>query len=197
MRTIASKGLPVHPTEEVPMRTTAVAGRVAYTLLLIGTIPRTGAGAQANPIELGVDAVIAVSLDEPRVTTIAIPFQRFRVGFFTSPTLSFEPSLALNFFAVQGGGDFSTINLGLGVLFHLSPDRTRTQTYVRPFGGFTSVSNGASDTQANLGFGVGFKTPFANRRLATRLEAFLQHVFEDPDDITSVGAFLGLSFFTR
>jgi hypothetical protein len=98
--------------------------------------------------------------------------------------------------APPSGGDFSTINLGLGVLFHLSPDRTRTQTYLRPFGGFTTFSNGASDSQANLGFGVGFNTPFANRRVATRLEAFLSHVFDDPNDFTSVGALFGLSFFT-
>lgn len=155
------------------------------------------ASAQSNPIELGVDAALAIGLDEPRVTTIAIPIQRFRAGFFTSPTRSLEPWLAVNFAAVQGGGSLSTINLGLGVLFHLSPDRTRTQAYMRPFGGFTSFANGASNTQATVGFGVGFKSPFANRRLATRFEAFLSHVFDDPNDFTSVGLLFGLSYFTR
>jgi hypothetical protein len=169
----------------------------AFTTLPLLAIAPAFALAQTNPIELGVDAALAIGLDEPRVTTIAIPIQRFRAGFFTSPTRSFEPWLAVNFAAVQGGGTSSTINLGLGVLFHLSPDRTRTQTYMRPFGGFTSFSNGASDTQATVGFGVGFKNPFANRRLATRLEAFLSHVFNDPNDFTSVGLLFGLSYFTR
>jgi hypothetical protein len=170
------------------------AGLIAVTLL--ATSPSL-ARAQANPIELGVDAALAIGLDDPRVTTIAIPLQRFRVGFFTSPTRSFEPTLSINYVSIEDGPDFSVITLGLGVLFHLSPDRTRTQTYLRPFGGFTTASNGGSDTSPHLGFGAGFKNPFANRRLATRLEAFLQHVFDEPDGITSVGVLFGLSFFTR
>ncbi len=170
------------------------AGLTAFALL---TAAPSLSRAQDNPVELGVDAAIAIRLEEPRVTTIAIPIPRFRVGFFTSPTLSLEPTLAVNYVNVEDVGDFSTIVLGFGALFHLSPDRTRTQTHLRPHVGFTTVSNGESDTDAHLGFGVGFKTPFANRRLATRLEAFLQHVFADPDGVTSVGAFFGLSFFTR
>ncbi len=168
-------------------------GLTAITLLAVAP---SLAQAQ-HPIELGLDAALAIRLDEPRVTTLTIPFQRFRVGIFTSPTRSFEPWLAVNLAAVQGGGNFSTINLGLGVLFHLSPDRTRTQTYLRPFGGITTVSAGDSETDAHLGFGVGLKTPWANRRLATRLEAFLQHTFSEPDDVTSIGVFFGLSFFPR
>jgi hypothetical protein len=169
------------------------AGLTAFTLF---AVTPTLARAQANPVELGVDAAIAVALEDPRVTIIGIPIQQFRVGFFTSPTLSWEPSLALNH--ISGGGfDFTTISLSLGVLFHLSPDRTRSQVYLRPFAGFTSVSNGVSETDPDLGFGLGFKAPFANRRLATRLEAFVEHTFADPEGITSIGALFGLSFFTR
>ncbi len=169
-------------------------GLTAITLLAVAP---SLAQAQ-HPIELGLDAALAIRLDEPRVTTLTIPFQRFRVGIFTSPTRSFEPWLAVNLAAVQGGGNFSTINLGLGVLFHLSPDRTRTQAYVRPFAGLTTLSGGgASETDPHLGIGVGFKTPWTNRRLATRIEPFLQHVFGDPEDVTSIGVLFGLSFFTR
>lgn len=170
------------------------AGLTAFTLAAV-TPPL--ARAQTNLIELGVDGALEIILEDPRVTTIGIPIGQFRVGFFTSPTLSWEPSLALNYVNFEGGGDASRIRLGLGLLFHLSPDRTRPQTYLRPFGGLTTVSNGASDTDAHLGFGMGFKIPWANRRLATRLEAFLQHVFTEPDGVTSVGALFGLSFFTR
>lgn len=151
---------------------------------------------QPSVIELGIDAGIAVTLDDPRVTTIGIPIQQFRVGFFTSPTLSFEPTLAINYINIEDAGDFSTIALGLGVLFHTSPDRTRSRAYFRPFGGFTKVSIG-NDTSPNLGLGVGLKIPFADRRLATRLEAVVNHFFDEPDDATSVGALIGLSFFTR
>jgi hypothetical protein len=168
-------------------------GLTAITLLAVAP---SRAQAQ-HPFELGLDAALAISLDEPRVTTLAIPFQRFRVGIFTSPTRSYEPWLAVNFIAVEGAGDFSTINLGLGVLFHLSPDRTRTQAYLRPFGGITTVSVDGSETDAHLGLGVGFKTPWTNRRLATRIEPFLQHAFSEPDGVTSIGLLFGLSYFTR
>ena len=170
------------------------AGLTAFTL--IGLAPSL-TRAQTNLIELGVDGELAIALENPRVTTIGIPIGQFRVGFFTSPTLSWEPSLALNYVNVEGGGDASRIRLGLGLLFHMSPSRTRTQTYLRPFGGFTTFSNGGSDTDAHLGFGMGFKIPWTNRRLATRLEGFLQHVFTQPDGVTSIGALFGLSFFTR
>jgi hypothetical protein len=167
------------------------------TLTLLAVVPSL-ARAQANPVELGIDAALAVSLDDPRVTIIGIPLQQFRVGFFTSPILSFEPTLSVNYIDVEGVGDLSTLSLGLGVLVHLSPDRTRTRAYVRPFAGFARISaDGESETDANMGFGVGLKTPFANQRLATRLEAFLNHVFAEPDGVTSLGVSFGLSFFTR
>ncbi|MFN2566623.1 MAG: hypothetical protein ABR499_16625 [Gemmatimonadaceae bacterium] len=178
------------------MRTLA-AGLTAITLLVI-----TGpfASAQARPIELGIDAALSFGLDEPRVTVIAIPFQQFRVGFFTSPRTSFEPTLAINHVDIDDPNgldlDATTISIGLGVLFHLTPDRTQSQIYFRPFGGFTSVSAfGESESDPNLGLGLGLKTPFANR-LATRLEAFVAHQF-DGDGTTSVGVLFGLSFFPR
>lgn len=173
------------------MRTLA-AGLTAIALLAM-TVP--AARAQAWPIELGVDAALSVGLDEPRVTVIAIPFQQLRVGFFTSPRTSIEPTLSINHVSVDGF-DVTTISVGVGVLFHMTPDRTRSQIYFRPFGGFASVSTDVGDESgANLGLGVGLKTPFANR-LATRLEAFVAHDFEDPGT-TSVGLLFGLSFFPR
>jgi hypothetical protein len=172
------------------MRTLA-AGLIAITLLGT-TVP--AARAQARPIELGVDAALQVGLDEPRVTVISIPIQRFRVGFFTSPRTSIEPMLAINHFSVEDV-DVTTISIGVGVLLHMTPDRTRSQIYFRPFGGFTSISGDAgSESGGNLGLGLGLKTPFADR-LATRLEAFLAHEFEG--STTSIGVLFGLSFFPR
>ena len=169
-------------------------GMTALTLLALSPDAADG---QTYPIELGIDAAVTVRLDEPRVTTLTIPIQRFRAGFFTSPTLSIEPSFALNYSRVQGGGSFSSMALTVGALFHLSPDRMRDQVYLRPFVGFTRFSNGASDADPHLGFGAGIKFPWANRRLATRVEAFLQHVFAEPEDASFLGVLFGLSFFTR
>jgi hypothetical protein len=152
--------------------------------------------AQANPVELGIDAALAVTLDDPRVTTMGIPVQQFRVGFHHSPTLSIEPTLAINYINIEGFGDLSSISLGVGLLFHTSPSRARGRPYFRPFAGFTKISNGG-DTSPNLGVGVGYTAPFADRRLATRLEGLLNHTFVDGDDATSIGVMFGLSFFTR
>ncbi len=152
--------------------------------------------AQANPVELGIDAALAVTIDDPRVATLGIPVQQFRVGFHQSPTLSIEPTLAINYISIEGFGDLSTISLGVGLLFHTSPNRARGRAYFRPFGGFTKISDGG-DTSPNIGVGVGYTAPFADRRLATRLEGLLNHTVVDGDDTTSIGVMFGLSFFMR
>lgn len=150
---------------------------------------------QSRPVELGLDAGLAMTLDDPRVMTLGIPAQQFRVGFYQSPTLSIEPTLAINYLDVEGIGDFSTISLGLGVLVFTKPDRSRSRVYFRPFGGFTKVSGG--ETSPNLGVGVGYTIPFADRRLATRMEGLFNTTFNDGNNVTAIGGTFGLSFFTR
>jgi hypothetical protein len=170
------------------------AGITAFAL--IGLAPSLASG-QSSLIEFGVDGALSIALENPRVTTIGIPVQQFRVGFFTSSTLSWEPALAIDYVNVEGAGDASRITLQLGALFHRSSIRTRSQVYLRPFGGFTSFSAGGTNTDANIGFGVGFKSPWENRRFATRIEGFLNHLLADPEGITSIGVLFGLSYFTR
>src|SRR5918992_5143263 len=106
--------------------------------LMSAAVP--GARAQARPIELGIDGALSIGLEEPRVTVIAIPFQQFRVGFFMTPRTSIEPTLAINYLNVEDFGDLTSIAVGLGVLFHFTADRTRSQAYFRPFVGFQSIS---------------------------------------------------------
>jgi hypothetical protein len=169
------------------------AAGLTMVTLLAAAVPT--ASAQARPIELGIDGALSIGLEEPRVTVIAIPFQQFRIGFFISPRTSIEPTLAINHISVDDF-DVTTISVGLGVLFHMTPDRTRSQVYFRPFGGFSSISGeGASESGTNLGLGVGIKAPFASR-LASRFEAFLAHDFDD-GGATSIGLLFGLSFFPR
>ena len=66
---------------------------------------------------------------------------------------------------------------------------------LRPFAGIAGFSNGSSDTNGLLGFGVGFKHPIVSR-LSSRFEANLAHQFGD-NDYTELGLLAGLSFFTR
>lgn len=168
------------------------------TTLALWSTAVTSARAQARSIELGIDGALAVTLDEPRVTTIAIPFQQFRVGFFISPRTSIEPTLSIVHVSADTDGgdlDLTTISVGVGVLFHLTPSRTQSQVYFRPFAGFRSVSGDlGDDSGANVGLGVGLKSPIASR-LSSRFEAFLAHDFDG--ETTSVGLLFGLSFFPR
>lgn len=160
------------------------------------------AGAQAsqagNPVELGIDAVVATTVgDSPNVTTISIPSAEFRVGFFVSNDLSIEPRIGVA--SIKGGGPaFTTYTGQLGLLYHFGGERVGSGVYVRPFAGFNGISSGVSDTQANLGAGLGTKIPFGDR-LATRLEANYMHSFSSSNRLAynQIGASIGLSFFTR
>lgn len=168
------------------------AGLTAITLLATAA---PAARAQGRPIELGIDGALIFVLDDPTVVTLGVPIQQFRIGFHTTPTMSIEPMGSLNYLHVDDF-DVTQLTLGVGVLFHRTADRTRNQTYFRPFVQFSSVSaEGTSESGAALGIGFGIKNPIANR-LATRLEAFLAHDFDDGGS-TSIGGLFGLSFFPR
>jgi hypothetical protein len=162
----------------------------------------TIAGAQtttANPVELGVDAVVQSTIgDSPNITTVSIPEARFRVGFFVSNDLSIEPRVGIT--SISGSGStFTTYNAEVGLLYHfVKGERVGTGVYVRPFAGFTGMSGSGSDTQGDIGVGLGTKIPFGDR-LATRLEAMYMHAFssDNSDGGNAIGASIGLSFFTH
>ena len=157
------------------------------------TVPTT-----RNPVELGIDAGASFGLDDPHVTTITIPGQHIRAGFFFSPRLEFEPSVGLNY---QHASGISLTNYEalVGLLYHLSTDRRTSQLYVRPFVGFLGVNvNGDNLTQAALGGGFGIKIPMYPR-LSSRFEANYTHTFSsgDADGSNAIGLLAGLSFYTR
>lgn len=160
------------------------------------------AGAQStssNPIELGMDAVVQSTIGQStNVTTVAIPEARFRVGFFVSNNLSIEPRVGVT--STSGGGStYTTYNGEVGLLYHfMKGERTGAGVYVRPFAGFNGVSGGGSDTQTDIGVGLGTKIPFADR-LATRLEVNYLHGFSSGNNSggNAIGASVGLSYFTR
>ena len=78
-------------------------------------------------------------------------------------------------------------------------DRVGKGFYLRPFLGVVGVSvsgGGGNDNSGYGGAGVGIKIPFADRRLATRMEANYAHGFSSGGS-NQIGLTLGLSFFTR
>jgi hypothetical protein len=169
-------------------------------LLLAAVAPaaeaqRSQRGSRA--IELGIDGGIFFGLDDPNATVVSLPVQAFRIGFPMTPKLALEPRAALNSFRA-GGGSVTNYMLELGVVYSPNGDRVGRGLYGRPFVGVSgrSSSGPGDDSDAHLGLGVGLKIPFADRRLATRLEANYAHQFSDPGT-NQIGVLIGLSFFTR
>ncbi len=156
--------------------------------------------APVRPIEFGIDAGALFGLDSPSSTTITIPAQAIRVGFFMNDRFSLEPAFGLT--SSSGGGTNSTsYRVELGGLWHFA--ESQQGLYVRPFAGFRGnhfsanhVSNSA--TQALLGAGGGWKYPI-NHRVSARFEANYEHDFDSGNNGSSngIGLRAGLSFFTR
>ena len=172
----------------------AVLGFIALVLTA------TTADAQKSsprPIELGMDGGISVGFDNPNVTTVSLPVQALRVGFFMNDNISLEPRV--NFNSVSGGGvSVRSYALELGALYHLGGYSKGSGLYVRPFAGIAGVGGDlGSGSDAFLGAGVGVKLPFANRRLATRLEANFGHAFTDVGGSNNLGLLFGVSLFHR
>lgn len=168
-------------------------------LLAMLTVGGAAGAAAQRPIELGLDAGVMFSLDDPKTTVFSVPIQGFRVGFFLSDRISFEPAVAFNWIKPSGEDAFSTLALDAGLLVHLSPSTSGSQVYVRPVAGVSRFSGGGeSASQFNIGGGLGVKLPLADR-LKLRLEGSLRHAL-DSDDLasgTALGLTIGFSFLTR
>lgn len=173
-----------------------IRGMVAVTALTLGG---AAAAAAQRPIELGLDAGVTFDLDDPKATTLSIPVQGIRAGFFLSDKLSIEPAVAFNWIKLSGEDAFSTLGLDAGVLYHFSTDASRSQLYIRPVAGLTRFGGGGeSVSQVTVGGGVGVKLPMAER-MKLRLEGNIRHGLEN-DDVpsgTAVGLTVGFSFLTR
>jgi len=153
-----------------------------------------------NPIEVGIDGALGTTFDSPRITSLAIPVNQLRVGFFTSPRISIEPFGSLDYGSIEDS-HFTSVDFGVGALYHFGAARSAPQPYVRPFlqldhKSTSSDFGGGGTTAFALGGGVGVKLPIANR-FAWRLEAALAHTFEQDNVRASNSLFgiFGLSVF--
>ncbi|MDB4890826.1 MAG: hypothetical protein JWL61_2681 [Gemmatimonadetes bacterium] len=169
----------------------------AIAVLVLAPSARAQGG---SPVELGLDGALSYGLDSPHFTFLSVPIQRLRAGFFVTPTVSIEPTAALNYSRVQGSNSTS-FDFGAGALFHMAASRTAAQPYVRPFvefgyHSFDSDPGSSSFTTTTFGAGLGVKIPIANR-FAWRFEGAYSH--SGPENrVTSknqLTAFFGLSLF--
>jgi hypothetical protein len=172
---------------------------LAVTSLLAVAFHAGAQRASINPSpELGVDAGLMFTLDNPKTTLFSVPIQSIRAGFFLSPAISLEPSLRLN--TISGGGipTITDYGIGLGLLYHLSTNRAANQPYIRPFIAFDGQSGGGgpSTSSFTVGGGFGVKMPI-NPRFATRLEANIGHISSSGTSQNVIGLLAGLSVYTR
>jgi hypothetical protein len=172
---------------------------VAALAFVASTATAQNARSTGGPVELGIDGGVTFGLDDPNITVVALPLQDFRLGYFIDDKLELEPRFNVN--SVHGAGvSITTYGLELGVLYLPSGDRIGKGLYFRPFLGVVGINagggNGGNNNSGYGGAGVGLKIPFADRRVATRMEANYAHGFSNGGS-NQIGIGIGLSFFTR
>jgi hypothetical protein len=176
--------------------------RILIGLASLAVAATTASAQNPRPLELGVDAGVAILLDDDPVILVQVPVHSLRVGFPIGTRTSLEPKLS--FSMESGRGNTTTeYQAALGLLYHLGSSRYpgayhRAGLYVRPFAGIVGVSISSIDFEESdgfLGLGIGLKMPLVSR-LSSRFEANLAHRFGDGDG-TELGLLAGLSFFTR
>jgi hypothetical protein len=180
------------------MKRLVVLGVTALALTAPAASAQRGSRGSSGPVELGIDAGVTFGLDAPRLTVVALPAQDFRLGYFLNDKLEIEPRFSLNSLH-SAGATLTTYAFELGLLLMPSGDRIGNGFYLRPFLGVAGISvsgGGGSNNSGYAGAGFGLKIPFADRRLATRLEANYAHGFSNGGS-NQIGLALGLSFFTR
>jgi hypothetical protein len=150
--------------------------------------------------EVGVDAGVTFGLGTPSTTSVDIPVQRIRMGFFVSPVLSIEPSLALSSTSFGGGGgSLTAYDIGVAALYHFSPSRMMRQFYVRPFIDFLGQPKGLTNgTDSGIAFGGGLGAKFPiNDRFSSRFEGNLAHASIAGASENSIGLLAGVSVYTH
>ena len=175
--------------------------RLVLVAIAVAALSSPAVAQTKGTMEFGVDGNLSVGLDDPNVTTLNIPVQRFRFGYFISPRISIEPYGAFNWTHVD---DANSTNLALGVggLYHFGDSTAKTRIYARPFTELLHTSidgnNGGSisSTTGAIGVGVGVNIPLA-RMFTWRFEGAVTQSFAhgDVDAQTALSAFFGLSFF--
>jgi hypothetical protein len=188
------------PSVPLTLKEDLMARRNATILFaLIAAALPPALAAQSKGVELGLDGGFSYKVNSPTSLELALPFQRFRVGFTAGRMVSIEPSAVFDYVKDEGFSSDWRFGPELGVLLHFDSQTNRARGYFRPFAGMTFLhSGGESANQFYLGGGVGVKLPLSVSRLAARLEGGLQHGFEgDLPSATSIYALVGLSFFTK
>lgn len=169
--------------------------RVAFAVALVLATPAV-LSAQ-KPLELGVDAELRYTNSDPSITSLTFPNGSFRVGIPAGEHLVVEPRVTFQYGHSQGN-TVTFIDLQIGVPWMVTPDRTRSSVYVRPFVNLFHVAGALDATQFGLGGALGVRLPGGDR-IAFRLEAGYRHnlATDSFQGLDIVFGLLGISFFTH
>ena len=166
----------------------------------LGAQAGAGTGATGYTQEMGLDAGLQIGLGDVSTFVIDLPAARMRIGFFQPASRwSLEPALGLSYIKVEGLDGVLLYNIEGGALYHFRPAGDlramgANVAYLRPFVGVTGFTGEDSDSEVSAGAGFGVKIPW-QQDLAWRLEANVGYGFDN--EAFRIGAFAGLSFFTR
>ena len=156
--------------------------------------------------EFGTDINVTKVLDGDRETSLQLPGQLLRAGYFISPRFSIEAAMGLQYAAIEGSSTVFT-NAQLGLLITHRADPRRAQIYAHPYAALSSfhLSAGAglgahfrrTVTSTGPGVGVGLRVPLAEH-LASRTEMQFDHI-EAPRlrGENNLRLALGISYITR
>ncbi len=120
------------------------------------------------------------------------------VGFYLSPGMSIEPTLALSTLS-SGGSSVTVFSAGIAVPYYFAKGWGGKGGYIAPRATYNSLSgSGSSATQFAAGAAVGTKVAL-NDMAALRVQANFDYGFESSDvsSTTAFGALLGLSVFLK
>ena len=176
-------------------------GRTLFAALALVLAPVV-ANAQ-KPVELGVDLGFAYQLSNNygKYWTLTTPVD-LRAGFMMNDNIELEPRVTVLYAKPSGGSSFHQVDAILGLLYHLSTDRTRSQIYIRPFAELQSTGGGGNSlSQFGFGGGLGVKLP-ASDRMAWRIEGGFSTLLKKSGtngapSASFIYALFGFSFFTH
>jgi hypothetical protein len=199
----------------LPGRTLARLTLAQFTLTVLALASTAGPTPAQEPqgptvraprrtLELGLDAGAVLGLGDISSVTLNLPAARARVGFFLHNfrRWSVEPAALLSYTDAEDADGVLFYNLEAGALYHFRPPGElgqfeeaggRAVAYARPFVNVTGATGGG-DSEISLGAGLGLKVPW-RAQLAWRFEANVGYGFDN--EAARLGAFAGLSFFTR
>jgi hypothetical protein len=180
------------------------AALVAGTLASAPSMFAQGTPAPAGRVEeFGIDAGAIFGLGKRSSVQITLPAARARLGFFLGggSRWSIEPAAFVGYSKVKDVPSVWVYNVELGALYHFRPGpdlysgRRAVIGYLRPFIGENGTrSGGTSNNEFSAGAGLGALVPWRTD-VAFRGEANFGYGFHN--NAARIGAFLGLSFFTR